>query len=396
MKHLSEKNSELPFFSIFEAFRNSGYNMGIGEYEALLELLIGLPFYKPNDKIIGRDELFELCKILWLKPTDVPYSFEKIFNRGYQMLLSESLGEAQETDTEAQPGGYFSDFQRNNHKERLLNNNGAHQSISAAKIGDDTENNNDAKIFSIAINPQHVTEKKVLKENREPERRFLFTEHIYPITKRELYQALKSVVVKKSKKGYQNADVEATIYSIALNGLFKEIMFRDEPEIINSLIILHDQHGSMIAFEKLSQLFADTAYEIFKNIDKSNERVFNYYFQNVITNYIYLNRAKTKYQRFSELNRVFKNKKTLIIIISDCGAARRSRSEDRVQKTIGMLSVLKKITSKIVWLNPLPKDRWENTSAMRVSKFVPMFEMVHEDLINSVLFLRGKQLNVVP
>ena len=99
----------LPFYKLFDTFRRAGYPLGIAEYEALIKLLSGVGTYIATETVIGKEELLELCKILWLKPNQVPYVFEDIFNESYtaNFLVKHSAEDGQNTvaDPEAeQPG----------------------------------------------------------------------------------------------------------------------------------------------------------------------------------------------------------------------------------------------------------------------------------------------------
>ena len=85
------------------------------------------------------------------------------------------------------------------------------------------------------------------------------------------------------------------------------------------------------------------------------------------------------------------SKRRNILIVSDAGAARGYLNEDRIQQTYTLLHRLRK--HRIAWLNPLPRERWKNTSADIISDFVHMFETGDDngdDLGNIVRLFKSK------
>jgi len=160
------------------------------------------------------------------------------------------------------------------------------------------------------------------------------------------------------------------------------------------LIILNDFGGSMVAFEQLTDLFSDIMFDLFKGSDHK-EMVTNYYFQNVIGEYLYLNKSSTRFEKTGAFVSKFEKKRVAIIIISDAGAARRSNTSERVYAVVRMLTLLEKITPHIAWLNPVPKEFWKTNTARRIANFVPMFDISDMDLKRASSILRGRQLKTV-
>jgi hypothetical protein len=81
-----------------------------------------------------------------------------------------------------------------------------------------------------------------------------------------------------------------------------------------------------------------------------------------------------------------------ILLVGDAGAARRELEESRVKRTVLALESLLATTSKICWLNPLPEERWEGTSAaaIRRATSVPMVPLTYSGFQTALAILRGK------
>ena len=65
------------------------------------------------------------------------------------------------------------------------------------------------------------------------------------------------------------------------------------------------------------------------------------------------------------------------------------RRPGRVRATGEFLAQLRRHTSLVAWLNPMPRDRWSGTSARILAGLVPMFPMEPEGLGYAVDVLRG-------
>ncbi|SEH06314.1 VWA domain-containing protein [Candidatus Venteria ishoeyi] len=83
-----------------------------------------------------------------------------------------------------------------------------------------------------------------------------------------------------------------------------------------------------------------------------------------------------------------------VVIVSDAGAARGNYDTARLVDSIACLKRLYQHTPHIIWLNPLPPQRWENNSAARIARHVPMFPVSREGLHQAVNVLRGQVYDV--
>jgi uncharacterized protein with von Willebrand factor type A (vWA) domain len=79
-----------------------------------------------------------------------------------------------------------------------------------------------------------------------------------------------------------------------------------------------------------------------------------------------------------------------VVIISDAGAARGKYDLLRLLDTIAFLKGLMEISSRVVWLNPLPASNWTPSSAGEIARHIPMFPMNQEGIYRAVNVLRGQ------
>ena len=83
-------------------------------------------------------------------------------------------------------------------------------------------------------------------------------------------------------------------------------------------------------------------------------------------------------------------KNTAVILVSDAGAARSSYSQLRLLNTLAFLKALSSYTKQYVWINPLPKRYWFNTTAGELARHTPMFPLDLHNLYRAIELLRGR------
>lgn len=83
-----------------------------------------------------------------------------------------------------------------------------------------------------------------------------------------------------------------------------------------------------------------------------------------------------------------------VVLVSDAGAARKHYDLLRLLDTVAFLKALRVYTSRIVWLNPLPRPYWQNTTASQIARYLPMFSMDQGGMYAAVDTLRGRPFTV--
>ncbi len=115
-----------------------------------------------------------------------------------------------------------------------------------------------------------------------------------------------------------------------------------------------------------------------------------YYFRNSPQPSLYTT-AKlipTHKQKLAQLLPKFNPNHTSILIFSDGGAARGGLNPHRIELTADFLAQVKPFVQQIVWLNPVPKSRWESTTASYIADDVPMFDFTPSGWRNLLRCLR--------
>jgi uncharacterized protein len=88
-----------------------------------------------------------------------------------------------------------------------------------------------------------------------------------------------------------------------------------------------------------------------------------------------------------------KHPECALLIIGDAGAARGRSDRERVRSTSQFVALAQQaLWWPIAWLNPMPRDRWTGSSALRIAAMpnVAMFELTEDGMVQAVDYLRGK------
>jgi hypothetical protein len=182
-------------------------------------------------------------------------------------------------------------------------------------------------------------------------------------------------------------DIEATVERSARQGFFLHPVYDRRETNYAHLVLLIDQGGSMVPFHRFTRDLVDTA-----GGESTIQRVDVAYFHNVPPPSVF---------RDPHLAEPLSLEKALaectpdssVLVVSDAGAARGYRSMDRIRATTEFLVKLRRRTTLIAWLNPMPQPRWASTSAQFIARLVAMFQMDPDGFGNAVDVLRGQPLH---
>jgi len=210
----------------------------------------------------------------------------------------------------------------------------------------------------------------------------------YPISRRSMVYNWRYLRRPKADGPLNVLDVEATIQQVTRQGFYLSPVYVRQERNQARLLLFLDQNGSMTPFHHFTRDLAETAQQE-SSLKPENVEVF--YFQNVPTGNVHTDPYLTESTPLSlVLSRC--DNETSVLIVSDAGAARGYRTQERVRGTARFLYQLKRYTNLIAWLNPMSAKRWVGSSAEIVANSVPMFQMDNDGLSNAIDVMRGQPL----
>ncbi|MGD1890825.1 MAG: hypothetical protein ACFB15_09550 [Cyclobacteriaceae bacterium] len=399
-----ESHIELPLYNFFDSLRKNGFSLGIAEYYLFLDS-IHLGFGIDGEKRkLNKIKVLQLCKTLWLKPNQNRYLFESLFESNYKEILLQPIKSSEQNQSvEINHSGEntthadqlndtentrSNDLERNNGSS--LKTDSLDQEKGSTTSDFQTPKRDDLLYKFVLGDPQGAPFQ--LADSTTPNKTFFFSDYYFDISKRQMQQVCRFLPITQTSLDSDEIDIEESVQGFAQHGSVAIPVFKRRRRVVNEVLLLIDHGGSMLAFSKLAKTLVEALKDTF-NIDKqkNEDRLLEYYFYNVPQEYCYLNMTHTEYEKTSKLLGRLKANYSSVIIISDAGAARGGNSNGRFIATIKFLIQLKKAVSNIVWLNPIPKERWKQTTANRVARFVPMFSLTTQhELQTAINVLKGK------
>ena len=362
---------KLPLFDIFNNLRQRhGFPLGIEEY------LIVVKSLKAGFGINNRQELEQLCCTLWAKSEEESRLIHKLFEQMWIQIEDNILDEVETESKLIQTGIDFGTSFTNVTLSSELENKPIPEIEESPSIM--LEQDEPVQVVK-AIRTRH-------QETSLNRPCYSLLNEYFPVTKRQMKQSWRYLRRPVREGIAVELDIESTVDKIGREGLLIEPFLI--PRRINKtdLILMVDQEGSMTPFHGLSRQLIETAQRGGK---LRQTRVF--YFHDYVDKYIYRHPALLNAQKLDEMLAEV-GERAIILIISDGGAARGKFEEERIKQTQIWINQLQESVKYVAWLNPMPSDSWQYTTASEIAQMLPMFEMSREGMNNAISVLRGKNI----
>lgn len=385
---------ELPLRDLFNRLRKAGLPLGVDEYQLLLKALMA------GFGIADRKALVRLCKILWIKSDEEGH----IFDYHFAEVMKEAI--APETATSSQSSSMQTEPQiapepQSPTPEQIAPKSEPTQPPAQPAIDSQPAPTPSLPETTEPIPPPESTleiedEIQVAKsafqfasdDEEIADSRFLLTSDYLPVTKRQMKQTWRYLRRPIREGTRTELDVEATVKRIARQGILLEPVLVARRVNRAELILLIDQDGSMVPFHSLAERLMETAMRGGR-LGKTGI----YYFHNCPVDYLYRDPGHQKAETFEQVLSRLSPGRSSVLIFSDGGAARGGYNGDRLELTEAFLNRFKQRLRYMTWLNPVPKSRWQGTTAGKIAQRIPMFECDRPGLQDAIGVLRGRPTN---
>jgi uncharacterized protein with von Willebrand factor type A (vWA) domain len=205
----------------------------------------------------------------------------------------------------------------------------------------------------------------------------------WPVSRRYLVYAWRYLRRPVADGPADVLDLDATVEKAAREGFFLGPVHSRRVRSQARLMLLVDQDGSMVPFHRFTRELVETASE-----ESAIGQVDVFYFHNFFVETVYADPFLNERVAVNDmLGRC--DEETSVLIVSDAGAARGFRRLERISSTTKMLGRLKLRTRLLAWLNPMPQERWEGTSAQMISRVARMFQMNSDGCSAALDVVRG-------
>lgn len=369
------KNLALNFFYIL---RKKGFSLHKSDLDALLQA------EEAGLAVWSKEHFIETCQILWAKDQNQQVLIKREFEFFYNMMIDQFNRPLEKEKLEPEPEDSNQHIASDNEKEKqkspktdnkvnptpnkselkdgISTNNQFYDAHNAPVIAFYPSSENDANFRNL----DHELYSPDFDYSHSP---FIFSEDYHPISLRQMQQTWRNLRENKSSHLSSTIDWNDTIQLVGKQGFFTKPVYKPNLQNQIQLIIIIDHLGSMVAHESLGFLIVDAAQK-----EGGHPNLKTYYTHNIPKDYLYTNPEHTDFLHVDELLVQCSPRHTALLIYSDAGASRRTINPQRIIETRKFIQRLKKRINSMVWLNPIPKNRWTNTSAKLIQTLVPMFE----------------------
>ena len=347
----------LPLFELFQELREP-LSLQTEQYFLLLEAI------KKGFGCSNIDDLKSICRLLWLKSvnSDAENKFETIFNNYLQ------------ENKKLTPSPTIPCFPENQAKDTSQENLGDRQSRqSQQKITPTYKPPSKKSIISqktasqIRITSAYETAPPI--DITQSKKGYILKVSDFPFLERQTRHSWLRLRQPLRRGKTKEIDITATVQKIGRDSICFEPEYKLQRLNQTQLIFLEDREGSMIPFRPIIDRLFDTVEP------KQFTAVNRYYFRNCPHDFVYLQPKGTEILTLERLP--LARQHTVLVIISDAGAARGGFNPQRVAMTQTLFKKLQPEVKALFWLNPIPSIRWKGTTAAEICKLLDgrMFEL---------------------
>ncbi|MFP4124616.1 VWA domain-containing protein [Coleofasciculus sp.] len=352
------KLEQLPLLNIFNSLRQRhGLPLGVDEYLTVLRSL------QAGFGIGTREEVEQLCCLLWAKSEEESHLIRRLFEQMWR-YSSDTSDQPKPSSTSAESEDFSTEIPESEPLPEL----------------EPQPNLTPEPVQAV----QAVRSSRRDRELRRP-RYSLLTEY-FPVTRRQMKQCWRYLRRPVREGIPTELDVEATVAKMGREGILLQPVLIPPRKNRADLVLMIDQDGSMVPFHQLSRQLVETAQ---RGGRLRQTRVF--YFHDYPDQYLYRHPAMLNAQPMSEVLEEI-GERAVVLIISDAGAARGNFDLERIESTKVWIEQVQQLVRYCAWLNPMPNQWWQNTTAGEIARLLPMFEMSRQGMNAAIGVLRGRYI----
>ncbi|MEH1853765.1 MAG: hypothetical protein V7L11_19290 [Nostoc sp.] len=323
---------------LFQELRKAGMALTLEQYELLQKAVAS------GYGLGGWQDIKRVCRLLWVKPCD---NYDaSIFNRTFDSYIQQHHAKM---PVDTKPS-------ENNSPAKISPNL---PQIPPRKKGTPSTQSKDEIKGEVQV-PIAVKTSSISPSFENTRNNFYLNPKDFPIQLQDVQVAWR-LLRKAMQIGWDyELDIEATLDRIEREGIFSEVVMRSVRIRRTELLLLIDDSPAMIPFFPALQPFIQAIQEARINPARI------YRFTSYPDEYLYHWHHPAKAEPLTNLLSKLHRNRTVALIISDTGAATATYSQERIQGISKFLTALSPCIRQLIWLNPLPSQRWEQTSAWAI------------------------------
>ena len=329
---------------LFDKLRDAGMAITLEQYELLQKAI------EKGYGLGGWEDLKKVCRLLWVKPCpnydlDV---FNQAFDDYYNQHLAKISLEPELKEPQDTPPTAVDPVKPPPNLPQIPPRKW--QSLSTQEIG------------KVETPTAIKSDSNLHQEVKAPN--FVLTPQDFPIKLKDVQRAWK-LLKQPVQIGWEDEiDMEATVERIEQEGILADLVMHPRMTRQTELLLLIDDHSAMIPFFPGFEPFIAAI----KQSRITPAKI--YRFTSYPDQYLYEWERPTQAHPVTDILRKLHSNRTIALILSDAGAATASYSQDRIEGIFRFLMNLSPCIRQLIWLNPLPYKRWEQTSAWEIYRIL--------------------------
>ncbi len=367
-QQLPEHQSLMPCWDLFWQLRRAGMALTIEDYEQLRRSIAS------GFGLADWQDLEDICRLLWVKPS-LNYDAQ-IFEREFAQYRSNqhhqlsSLWQAGHTDADQQGEQNPTDLPLTPPPRKRPPADAADQPSGAPT----TTNKLSNRLAADAV-------KDLPSANQSQEARFTIKT---PIDVALLQRSAANLPRSLPNWHWSELDVEATVEKIGREGIFGAEVLRPLTQKKVDLLLLVDDGNAMRPFAPVVEPFV----QMMMQLGKRQSLI--YRFNQYPGDYLYQWQRPLWGLSLVEVAKTWSKQRTMVVIISDAGAINSIYQEEYVSGVGSFLDRLLPAVRDVLWVNPLPPERWPGTSAELIEAALAG-RMISLEAVNWQRLTRTKQ-----
>lgn len=351
----------LPFLDLFEAMQQAmqppnaplgSVPLGLEQYDLLYQALaqgFGLASWD-GESLISWENLRRICRLLWVKPLPSYEAALAVFDQTFDRYVETHQGALIAPEPQPQPppsqelAPNYPKIPPRRGWEPKPQEPSPVKAAAAVKTATDRLRSGKSDAFRLV--PQDL-----------------------PLTLTQVQQSWRSLRQGTRAGNLYEVDIEATVAQIVAQGVLDDVVMRPVMARRAELVLLLDDHDGMVPFgvaiapllEAVAQRWVSPA------------RV--YRFSHYVDQYLYAwPQAGPQAGPPAAVNGVLAQlhrSRTVLLIVSDAGAALGTVSGGQILAMQRFVQRAAACVRQVIWLNPLPRARWQGTSAQAIAAQLP-------------------------
>jgi uncharacterized protein len=332
----------LPFLDLFEDLRRVGMQLTLDHYDLLQQALL-------RGYGASWSDLQRVCRILWVKPSENydGKTFDRVF-RQYQQDCQTAIVEASPKNQDRGTEVIDSSANLRNRAEVLPE--------VPIRLMPERYQPSD---FQGPIGIQTPTATGKLSGEK-----WQFTPIALPLSIAQAQRAWRTLRRVNHHAVADEIDLERTVEVVSRTGFLAEVVLKSFAQQRSELIVLVDEKAGMLPyFPALQPLF-----QAIEGGWISPARLYRFtgYPTRFLHNWAEPNELISIDGLLARLHRT----RSIVMVISDGGAASGAINPDRVRGTTEFLDRWRSCVAQILWVNPVPESRWMGTPAGEIRELV--------------------------